>query len=200
MMKKIFLFAGPNGAGKSSIIKEFRNEASCPKLYICPDNNIENSLKNNKEAYINAMKIAEKERYKAVEEGKSFVLESVFSTQEKLDFLKFVKSKKYNINVSYIITNDPHINIERIKKRVEQGGHDVPKDKIISRYYKSLNLMEETMKIADIFCLYDNSGETPVLVIQKIFSKKLKGYSFNREIAKIWKWLEQYFPSLEWWR
>ncbi|MDR1390075.1 MAG: hypothetical protein LBJ31_08895, partial [Treponema sp.] len=87
----MFLFAGPNGSGKSTIVNEFITKNICPPYYICPDNNIDKRYKDNKKAYIEAMEKAEAQRYNAVAEGKSFSFESVFSTNEKLEFIKYVK-------------------------------------------------------------------------------------------------------------
>ena len=52
------------------------------------------------------------------------------------------------------MTADPQINISRVAHRVKNGGHDVPKDKIISRYHKSLDNISAMLKIADIQLLY----------------------------------------------
>ena len=94
--KELFLFAGPNGSGKSTIVNDFLKRKSCPSYYICPDNNLDNRLKDNKELYVLAMQKAQEQRYKAVAENKSFSFESVFSTHEKLDFLRFAKSLSYS--------------------------------------------------------------------------------------------------------
>jgi len=171
--KELFLFAGPNGSGKSTIVNDFLKRKSCPPYYICPDNNLDNRLKDNKEAYILAMEKAEIQRYNAVFENKSFSFESVFSTQEKLEFLKFAKSKKYFLTVIYITTKDPKINIERIKMRVLHGGHGVPDDKVISRYYKSMELMSKAVEIADNFFLYDNGGDKPEIIFENINGNKM---------------------------
>jgi predicted ABC-type ATPase len=165
--RELFLFAGPNGSGKSTIVNDFLKRKSCPPYYICPDNNLDNRLKDNKEAYILAMQKAEIQRYNAIRENKSFSFESVFSTKEKLDFLEFAKSKKYFITAVYITTNNPKINIDRIRKRVLQGGHDVPKDKVILRYYKSMEFIREIIEVADNFFLYDNSFHKPVIIFEK---------------------------------
>jgi len=109
MKKELFLFAGPNGSGKSTVVNDFLKKKTCPPYYICPDNNLDNKLKDDKEAYIEAMKTAEKQRFNAVKENKSFSFESVFSTQEKLDFLKFAKSKGYEITSVFITTRNSKI-------------------------------------------------------------------------------------------
>lgn len=49
--------------------------------------------------------------------------------------------------------------ISRVAQRVKNCGHDVPKDKIISRYHKSLDNISAMLKIADIMWVVDNSTE-----------------------------------------
>ncbi|GBR77455.1 hypothetical protein RDn1_114 [Candidatus Termititenax dinenymphae] len=120
------------------------------------------------------MQTAELQRYKAIADGRSFSFESVFSTTAKLEFLKFAQTQDYLITAIYIVTKNPQININRIHERVLSGGHDVPKAKIISRYYKSLKLMHSCLEVADNFFLFDNSGEKPKkpqLVLEKHHQK-----------------------------
>ena len=66
-----------------------------------------------------------------------------------------------------MLTVDPSINIARIEARVAQGGHDVPSDKVISRYKKSLANIKELMSICDILHVYDNSTNHAVRIIRK---------------------------------
>ena len=65
----------------------------------------------------------------------------------------------------YVLTADPQINVSRVVQRVKNGGHDVPKDKIISRYYKSLNNLSKIIQIADVMWVVDNSTEKAELII-----------------------------------
>lgn len=84
-----------------------------------------------------------------------------------------IKKKGYFIRCFYILTADPMINVFRVKARVEAGGHDVPKDKIISRYDKALELVHEVVSVCDICHIYDNSEDRPYRIY-----KKRKGQSY----------------------
>lgn len=55
----------------------------------------------------------------------------------------------------------------RVKSRVESGGHDVPEEKIISRYDKALALIKDLIEICDICHIYDNSGSRPFRIFKK---------------------------------
>jgi len=116
--------------------------------------------------------------------GESFIFETVFSTESKLDFIKEAKSKGYHVTVIYITTSDPQINIERAAKRQASGGHGVPTDKLIARWHRSMDLMFDVLKEADEARVYDNSKNHPVLV----FAKLSYGTAFllNRERRAPW--------------
>ena len=166
--KKLTIFAGPNGFGKSTIVNEYIESSICPENYICPDNLVSRENKSNVEAYRKAMREAETARFTEVAQGNSFSFETVLSRADKLDFIKHAQFHGYYVHVVYIITSCPDINIRRIRKRVEQGGHDVPTDTFLSRYEKSISLMFDVIRQADVAEIYDNSGESPQILMTKI--------------------------------
>jgi predicted ABC-type ATPase len=57
----------------------------------------------------------------------------------------------------FICTESPTINAARIANRVMEGGHDVPIQKIISRYEKAIVNAVKVMRFADRAYFYDNS-------------------------------------------
>ena len=59
------------------------------------------------------------------------------------------------------------INVWRVKSRVESGGHDVPEEKIITRYDRALKLIKDLVKICDVCHIYDNSGNRPFRIFKK---------------------------------
>ena len=74
-----------------------------------------------------------------------------------MDFLKRAKEEGYFIRMFFICTQNPTINAARIAKRVMEGGHDVPIQKIISRYQKAVVNAVRVMQFADRVYFYDNS-------------------------------------------
>lgn len=89
------------------------------------------------------------------------------SSEYKLDILKKAKEEGYFIKCVFVLTSSPQINITRVEVRVIDGGHDVDREKIISRYYKLLNNIKRLMEICDILHVYDNTGKEPVRIIRK---------------------------------
>ena len=155
---EIIVFAGPNGSGKTTvtmlakIIQPYINADEIKKTLLCED--------------LEAAKIAEGLREKALAQKQSFTFETVLSTRRNLDLLHRAKEQGYFIRCIYVLTVDPAINVYRVFSRVASGGHPVPKDKIISRWHKALGLVPELIGVCDIVHMYDNSDE-PFRIFKK---------------------------------
>jgi len=145
----ILVFAGPNGSGKSTITKYVE--------VIPPYINADDVKKSNQCTDLEAAVKAEELREMALSAKSNFTFETVLSTDRNLLLLKRAKEQGYFIKCIYVLTADPMINVMRVKSRFAAGGHDVPQDKILSRYAKALNLIPELIEVCDIFHLYDNS-------------------------------------------
>lgn len=162
--------AGPNGSGKTTTtIQLLNNEWAADSLYINPDNIAQEMFGdwNSPEAVLKAAEKATQMRYECLEQGRDFVFETVFSSPEKLEFLKKAKEAGFFIRFFYVCTSDPSINVARITQRYLNGGHEVPISKVISRYYKSLLNAEEAIAFVDRAYVYDNSidDQAPSFVI-----------------------------------
>lgn len=97
-------------------------------------------------------------RHRLLDNQLSFTFETVMSSKDKLTFLAKAKEKGVRNYLYYIATEDPSINISRVQNRVIMGGHPVPEDKIISRYYRSLELLKEAVQLTHRAYIFDNSG------------------------------------------
>ena len=156
---EIVIFAGPNGSGKSTFTALLKPAMD----YI----NADEIKKNLKCSDYEAAKLAERQREEHLKNMEDFCFETVLSTDRNLYLLKKAKRKGYFIRCYYILTVDPMINVFRIRARVEAGGHDVPDDKIISRFDKALALVKEVVAICDICHIYDNSEDRPYRIYKK---------------------------------
>lgn len=160
-MKKpeIIVFAGPNGSGKSTVtalaktIGVYVNADDIKKAVNCSD--------------LEAAEQAEKLRWGLVNSKSDFTFETVLSTDRNLKLLKCARDNGYFIRCYYILTADPDINVQRVRIRVQAGGHDVPVEKVRNRYYRSLGLLPELIKVCDICHIYDNSSDAPVRIFKK---------------------------------
>lgn len=96
-------------------------------------------------------------RFCYLSRGLSFSFETVFSHPSKLDFLKKAYNQGYRIYLYFVATEDINLNINRVKQRKQQGGHDVPEDKIKTRYSRCLNHFFPAIRYAYRAYIWDNS-------------------------------------------
>ena len=155
---KILVFAGPNGSGKSSITDCYAQEG----LYI----NADEIKKKRQCSDLEAAVEAELLREDCMQKNKSFTFETVLSTRRNLEMLIRAKKAGYYIKSVFVMTSDPGINVFRVKSRVRDGGHDVPTDKIRSRYIKSLQNLRELAELSDECCVFDNT-KMPQIIYYK---------------------------------
>jgi len=167
----VLVFAGPNGSGKSTITKLMPLSG----IYI----NADNLKKENNLSDLEAAENAEALRKKLVEKKADFIFETVLSTDRNMLLLQDAKRNGYEIQCIYVLTCNPDINVARVRGRVCEGGHNVPEDKIRSRYKKALKLLPQLIEICDKILIYDNSV-LPVL----LFKKDNKGNQYYHN--KIW--------------
>lgn len=157
---ELIIIAGPNGSGKTSITQKFlHHEWAEGTTYINPDQVAKDMFGdwNNSAAVLKAANYCSELRERCLAEKKSFVFETVFSAQDKIDFVIRAKQAGFIIRIFFISTSNPAINASRIAKRVMKGGHDVPITKIISRYNKSIQNCKIVASIIDRLYVYDNS-------------------------------------------
>ena len=182
------VIAGPNGSGKTTTtIQLLHDEWAANSLYINPDNIAQETFGdwNSPEAILKAAEQATKLRYECLEHGRDFVFETVFSSYEKLEFLKKAKEADFFIRFFYVCTSDPVINVARITQRYLNGGHEVPISKIISRYYKSLVNAEEAISFVDRAYIYDNSIDNQ---LPRLLYRTMDGMLFKQYTEDIPEW------------
>jgi predicted ABC-type ATPase len=88
----------------------------------------------------------------------SFSFETVMSAPDKVELLRLARAAGYRTYLYFVATDDPAINIARVRQRVRAGGHDVPADKIVARYHRSLELAPQAVRHASRAYFFDNSG------------------------------------------
>ena len=82
---------------------------------------------------------------------------AVMSHEDKIRLLFEASKLGYRNYLYYIATDDPQINISRVKNRVQQNGHSVPEIKIRERYFRSLDLLIKAIKKSNRAYIFDNS-------------------------------------------
>ena len=156
----VVVIAGPNGSGKISFTTEFLNHKwSRNSLYINPDEIAQHQFGdwNSMEAVLKSAALAQQMREDLLAKRRNFIFETVLASEEKVDFLRRCYETGYFIHLFFIATQSPAINAFRVAQRVMKGGHDVPINKIISRYTKSIRNLAAIISWVDRAYIYDNS-------------------------------------------
>lgn len=89
-----------------------------------------------------------------------FTFETVMSSADKVDLLCNARAAGYRTYLYYVATERPSINVARVRHRVASGGHDVPEDKIVSRYERSLANLRAAVHCTHRAYIFDNSADT----------------------------------------
>lgn len=156
----LVVVAGPNGSGKTTLTETaLRHEWLEGCVYINPDRIAQDLFGdwNSPEAVLKAAHHAEGLRRDCLERGLNFAFETVFSAPDKLDFLREARERGFFTRFFFVGTDGPEINASRVMRRMKEGGHAVPMDKILSRYEKSIANLHAALEIVDRGYIYDNS-------------------------------------------
>lgn len=180
----LIVIAGPNGSGKTTITSHIlHHEWLENSVYINPDQVAQERFGdwNSTQAVKQAAEYCADWRERCLAERQSMIFETVFSADDKLNFILRAKQAGFFIRLFFVCTESPMINAARIAGRVMKGGHDVPIAKIISRYQKSIINCKIATNIANRVYLYDNSVDNREarLLFRFADGKIIKRYSDN---------------------
>ncbi|HUY81463.1 MAG TPA: zeta toxin family protein [Acidobacteriaceae bacterium] len=149
----VVALAGPNGAGKSTFFDAHLTRTGL--LFLNAD---VLALSLGIDAY-EAANLANKLRRQLVEQGESFIFETVFSDPvgDKLKFLKDAERAGYTVLLIFIGISGPELSDMRVAMRVAAGGHDVPAKKLVERFPRIMhNLKRALVEISNVW-VYDHS-------------------------------------------
>lgn len=163
--KFLYIISGANGSGKSTLAVVLLKEKNLEFL------NADEIAKEISPNAINTVPIsAGKEYFKRLklffDNNKSFAVESTLSGNNIVRIIEKAKELGYKVILVYSFLQNCTTCIERVKKRVENGGHNVPEEDIIRRYYKSVvKFWNEYRFLVDEWTLFFNGYDyAPVIV------------------------------------
>jgi len=167
-MPTILIIAGPNGAGKTTIARQFLTTEAEYRSFInadliaaglapfAPD-----------EAAIQAGRIMLSEIARHVDEAKSFAFETTLSGRAYARMIPDWRRRGYAVTLVFVRLRSVEMSIQRVADRVRRGGHNIPEDVIRRRFPLGIANFESLYKLlVDAWMLYDNSGNSPILVDQ----------------------------------
>jgi predicted ABC-type ATPase len=164
----LLVLAGPNGSGKTTLTEYLLEAGIDFGDYINPDRIALTLDLPEPERSRQAQAIADFQRDRCLSGGESFSFETVMSHPSKVQLMIRADDAGYDVTLFFVCTSDPEINVRRVANRVRQGGHDVPQDRIVARYWRTLGLLPHAALVARRTVLFDNSalvghGANPLL-------------------------------------
>ena len=149
----IVALAGPNGAGKTTFYDSHLRHTA---LRFINADVLAREL--GLDPYV-AAELANSLRRDFVKRGESFVFETVFSDPvgDKLAFLKEAAKAGYTVVLCFIGIAGPELSEERVAMRISQGGHDVPSEKLKSRFPRTMANLAAAVRELPHVLVFDNS-------------------------------------------
>ncbi len=168
----LVIIAGPNGSGKSSAYNNTKIQEGKRDFWIINPDLLTSRLSDTesleiRDANLQSVKRIERWLYASVDVHQTIGVETVLSTPKYQKLVEHAKRRGFEIWLIYVVLESPELNVERVKIRVRKGGHDVPTEKIVDRYHRSLQQFPWFLEKADKAWVYDNSSSEPRLIAHK---------------------------------
>ncbi len=183
----IVVLAGPNGAGKTTF---YHAHLQAVGLRFVNADNLAREL--GLGAY-EAAGVADAVRRELLKLRESFVFETVFSDPagDKLTFLREAAKAGYTIVLCFIGISGPDVSEQRVAMRVTQGGHDVPTEKLVARFARTLANLRAAIRDVPAVWIFDNDDlRTPYRLAAIFDSGKLM--KVNQPVPR---WLKSLLPK-----
>jgi predicted ABC-type ATPase len=151
------IVAGANGAGKSTLTSVAR--AIFQQTPVLDPDAFAQLLEADRSApsQIEAGKRVLRLCAEFLERRESFAVETTLSGKTYRHVAKQARELGYFVVLIYVGTESLEINLQRVRSRVEKGGHHVPEADQRRRYPRSLFNMKRMLDEVDFSILFDNS-------------------------------------------
>jgi predicted ABC-type ATPase len=172
-MPNLYIIAGCNGAGKTTasftILPEVLN---CYEFVNADSIAAGLSPLNPASVAFEAGRIMLNRIKQLLNDGKDFAFETTLATRSYVGLIKKAKLKGYKITLLYFWLSSPELAISRVAKRVSLGGHNIPVDVVVRRYYRGLfNLVNLYQNLCDVWMVSDNAELNPKIVANGVNGK-----------------------------
>ncbi|MEI7979328.1 MAG: zeta toxin family protein [Bacteroidota bacterium] len=169
MKPNLYIIAGCNGAGKTTAAFNILPQILSCKEYVNADEIARGiSPFQPEKVAIEAGRIMLKRIDELLENKESFAFETTLATKSFESLIYKAQEKGYFVNLIYYWLESVELAEMRVKTRVAEGGHNIPKDVIHRRYFRGIdNLFKIYHDICDLVIIYDNSNNQPELVYEK---------------------------------
>lgn len=184
----LYIIAGCNGAGKTTASYSVLPDLLGCREFVNADEIAKGLSPFNPESVaIDAGRLMLERIKLLLSQKKTFALETTLSTRSYAHLVKEAQNKGYTVVLLFFWLTTPTMAIERVAKRVSEGGHDIPKETIIRRYWLGLeNFFNIFAPIVDSWMFFDNVNDTILIannrtVINNVLFNQIKETCRNRK-------------------
>ncbi len=153
--------AGPNGAGKSTSAPAVIHDLLAVGAFVNADV-IARGLAGfaSESVAFQAGRVILQRLDELLEQRADFAFETTLASRIFAPFLRRARAVSYDVRLVYVWLNSADLCIERVKARVQSGGHFVEDEIVRRRYERSLrNFFALYRTLADEWEVYDNSTD-----------------------------------------
>lgn len=190
-MKDIVIIGGPNGAGKTTAAPAVVPKELGIREFVNADE-IARGLSpfNAEHAAVAAGRLMMERIHSLVRGGESFAFETTCAGRTYASWLQTCQRAGWRLTLLFLWLPSPQAALDRVARRVREGGHGVPNDVVIRRYKAGLiNMRRLYLPLADVAAIYDNSDAGRVLV-----AERLPGAPLAIHDAARWTMIERNSP------
>jgi predicted ABC-type ATPase len=168
-MKDVVIIGGPNGAGKTTAVYDLLPDSLAIRQFVNADEIARGLSPFDPEGNaITAGRIMLDRIHALVEAEESLAFETTCASRGHARLLRVVRELGYRVTLLFLWLPTPEAAIERVSRRIRQGGHRIPPDVIRRRYWAGLrNMRHLYIPLADIALIYDNSDDARILIAER---------------------------------
>ena len=162
-MPNLYIIAGCNGAGKTTASLTILPEMLNCREFVNADNIAAGLSPFNPESVaIEAGRLMLTRVRELMQGGIDFAFETTLSTRSYVPLVKTAQGMGYHVTLLFIWLDSPLTAIERVADRVAAGGHNIPGEVIVRRYYRGIsNLVDLYIPICDRWIVVNNQSVIP---------------------------------------
>ena len=186
-MPRLFIISGCNGAGKTTASYTLLPTLLNLRTFVNADEIADElSPQNPEREAVRASRLMMERVDQLILHGADLAVETTLATRSLAGVIAGARTQGYRIGLYYFWLNSPALAVRRVAIRVASGGHGIPQETIVRRYWQGMdNLRNIYLPICDSWVLIDNSrrtgkpiaegraGEPPVIYNKRLYNQIL---------------------------
>ena len=162
----LWIVAGPNGSGKSSLYNNAEIDGWGGSVWIINPDLLTSKIAEHEQLTALDANLASVQRIetwieRSIDAYQTIGVETVLSSPKYRRLVDFAHQRGFDVRMIYVLLRSPELQLDRIRGRVAEGGHDVPEDKVRSRRIRSFEQLTWFIQHVDRCYIYDNSTSLP---------------------------------------